>query len=130
MQSDRIADPARHAGSARGLGVCDVLHVELTARHRPGLERALADRCAALERRLREDLGTAAPDDPEPLTRREELRLLEQMRAALPDPPAGAFRLLGPAGLVLELVADALQAAVTALAASLEEGGAHPRTLE
>jgi len=131
MQPDRTADPARHAGSARGLGVCDVLRVELTARHRPGLERALAERAGECRRRAHALLAeaqaaTSPSDDPEVLRLREELRLLERIRAGLPDPPAGAFLLLGPAGLVLELVADSLRAAVGELAAGLEEGGAHP----
>jgi len=127
MHSDRTADPARHAGTARGLGVCDVLRVELTARHRPGLERTLAERNTALEGRIRARLtAQPSPDDLELLALREELRLLEQLSAALPDPPASTFVLLGPAGLVLELVADTLRAAVGALAAGLEEGGAHP----
>ena len=135
MHPDRTAEPARHAGSARGLGVCDVLRVELTARHRPGLERTLAERVAALEHRLQArlaEVNAAAPppapslDALELRALREEARLLERIRAALPDPPAGAFLLLGPAGLVLELVADSLRAAVGELAAGLEEGGAHP----
>lgn len=129
MHPDRTADPARHAGTARGLGVCDALRVELTARHRPGLEHTLAERTAALRRQLHARVAAAAtppPEDPEPARLREELRLLERMRAALPDPPAGPFLLLGPSGLVLELVADSLHAAVGELAAGLQEGGAHP----
>ncbi|RKQ87015.1 hypothetical protein C8N24_5035 [Solirubrobacter pauli] len=131
MHPDRTADPARHAGTARGLGVCDALRVELTARHRPGLEHTLDERTAALRRQLHArvatpDTATAPPDDPERSRLREELRLLERMRAGLPDPPAGPFVLLGPSGLVLELVADSLHAAVGALAAGLQEGGAHP----
>ena len=128
MHPDRIADPARHAGSARGLGVCDALRVELTARHRPGLERTLADRRAALEQQIHARVRALSPppEDPELLHLREELRLLERMRGALPEPPADAFVLLGPAGLVLELVARSLRAAVGELSAGLEEGGDHP----
>ena len=89
MQTDRIA------GRVRGLGVCDVLRVELDA------EQQLDAGFAALERRY--------------ATEPEVIRLLAAMRAAPP--------LIGPAGLVLELVRACLADAVARLATALEAPG-------
>ncbi|MDA0184044.1 hypothetical protein OJ997_27295 [Solirubrobacter phytolaccae] len=127
MHPDRTADPAHLAGTARGLGVCDVLRVELTAHHRPALERALAARTGVLEHAIRARATRSKPsgeaaaptEDPELPRLREELRLLARVGATLPAPAAGPFVLLGPAGLVLELVGEALQATVRELAAGM-----------
>jgi hypothetical protein len=143
MQVDRIAAVARLAGTVRGLGVCDVLRVELEPVQRAGLEAQLTARTAELEQR-REDLEAAgwARADPEaagqeavwgtPTGRlrdedeelravRDELRVLERVRegmSAAPEP----LDLTGPAGLVLELVGACLVSAVGSADARLGEG--------
>jgi hypothetical protein len=91
MQSDRIA-------TVCGLGVCDVLRAELAAVQRDGLARTLDARIAAAAQ--------------------EQRPLLDRLRAQLPDHPE-PFVLIGPAGLVLELVRDCLAGAVEALAPQL-----------
>jgi hypothetical protein len=128
MQVDRIAGVMHLAGSVRGLGVCDVLRVELAPVQRAGLETQLKARTAALERR-RADLETAQraltgpPVNDEELTDvRDELRLLARVRADVPALAPEPFALTGPAGLVLELVGACLTAAVTCADARLGEG--------
>jgi hypothetical protein len=111
MQWDRSAAMAAMSGSARGLGVCDVLRVELAAVQRPSVVAALDARIAALE-----------SGEPASAARRgEQRRLLARMRAALPDRAAAPFALVGPAGLVLELVHGCLAEAVRGLAQRLEQ---------
>jgi hypothetical protein len=111
MQWDRSAAEAAMSGSARGLGVCDVLRVELAAVQRAGLAAALDARIAAL-----------ASGEPAGAARRgEQRRLLRRMRAGLPDREDAPPALVGPAGLVLELVDGCLADAVRALAQRLEE---------
>ena len=61
MQVDRIAGGARLTGGVRGLGVCDVLRVELDPVQRSGVLEQLASRIAALEQAGHEAAGDAAP---------------------------------------------------------------------
>jgi hypothetical protein len=111
MQWDRSAAMAAMSGSARGLGVCDVLRVELAAVQQASVVAALDARIAALESG---EPATAA-------RRGEQRRLLRRMRAPLPDRAAAPFALVGPAGLVLELVHGCLADAVRALTRRLEQ---------
>jgi hypothetical protein len=101
MQWDRTAAEAAMWGSARGLGVCDVLRVELAAVQHAGLVAALDARIAA--------------------SRGAQRRLLRRMRAPLVDRPGAPCALVGPAGLVLEVVHACLAEAVRALAQRLGE---------
>jgi hypothetical protein len=111
MQWDRTAAEAAMSGSARGLGVCDVLRVELAAVQHASVVAALDTRIAAL-----------ASGEPATAARRgEQGRLLRRMRARLPDPGAAPSALVGPAGLVLELVHGCLADAVRALAQRLAD---------
>lgn len=124
MQEDRSADAARVTGSVRGLGVCDVLRVELEPVQWSGLERGMAERIAELERRqdeLRREGGVAEHDA---LTRtREVLRLLTRMKAA-----PGRSVVTGPADLVAELVDTCLSDAVARVSERLTSaGGGSPR---
>jgi hypothetical protein len=112
MQVNRIAGAARLAGGVRGLGVCDVLRVELDPVQRSGLLEQLTSRVAELER-----AGHDAVDDGQ-----EEVRLLARMRAGLPPSTADPFTLTGPAGLVLALVGACLTRAVATAHARLGEG--------
>jgi hypothetical protein len=112
MQSDRSAAVAATSGSVRGLGVCDALHVRLAGVQLAGLVQALEARIAAL--------AGGAPEDA--AARGEERRLLSRMRAQLPDGPGGWFALVGPAGLVAEVVQACVVEAVQALARGLGEG--------
>jgi hypothetical protein len=111
MQWDRSAAAAAMSGSARGLGVCDVLRVELAAVQHASLLAALDARIAAL---ASGEPGTAA-------RRGEQRRLLQRMRAPLPARPGAPFALVGPAGLVLELVHGCLVETVRTLAQRLEQ---------
>ena len=151
MQVDRIAGVARLAGGVRGLGVCDVLRVELDPAQRSGLLEQLRSRIATLERvgrgaadegagdaldegagdALDEGAGDApdegagdAPDEAadDPARVHEELRLLARIRADLPPSAADPFTLTGPAGLVLDLVGACLSRAVATAHARLGEG--------
>jgi hypothetical protein len=135
MQADRSAGAARTAGSARGLGVCDVLRIELEPVQRADLELQLAARVAALERRDGVQVrgaglercgvrpGPAAGGaDCELGEAEEELRLLARMRAGVPKCAGRPFVFVGPAGLVLELVGACLAAAVTSVHARLAAG--------
>jgi hypothetical protein len=102
MQLEGTAAAPRLAGSVRGLGVCDVLRVELEPVQRPGLDAQLA----GLERRLAESA--------------EARRLLGLMRDGLPPRDDPAQVLSGPAGLVLELVDACVTDAVRRVARRLE----------
>lgn len=136
MQADRSADPARLAGSVRGLGVCDVLRVELVACQHAALEHELERRAAAVRRDLRELGGRARAARPGGRRRladlaeverlRADARVLARVRASLPRHAQEPFVLLAPAGLVVEVVGACLRAVVAALGAGLGEGPAHP----
>lgn len=52
MQPDRTANQARLDSTVRGLGVCDVLRIELAPAHRPDLEAALAARANSARHRV------------------------------------------------------------------------------
>jgi hypothetical protein len=122
MQSDRSAAEGRVAGTVRGLGVCDALRVELEPVQRAGLDIGLAARAAALEQR---SAGRAAGVRADELADVDDaLRLLARMRAPLRPGGAAPFVLVGPAGLVLELVDACLADAVARLAQSLGQAGA------
>jgi hypothetical protein len=144
MHVDRIAGVAPVAGSVRGLGVCDVLRVELVPVQRAGLEAQLSVRTAALEqrraaleaaagthadrrspRRAELDRGAAEPPSTEAAELdqiRDELRILARVREDIPTHAPEPFALTGPAGLVLELVGACLAAAVACADARLAEG--------
>lgn len=109
MHEHRSAHAAPTTTSVRGLGVCDVLQVELAADQAADVRRALGARIAALRQRL------AAADDDERCELQHALRLLEQMHTREPA-------LLGPAGLVLELVQACFTDAIAALARQLHTG--------
>ena len=114
MQVDRTAGTARVVGSVRGLGVCDVLRVELAPVQRGGLEQGLAARSAELERRR-----AVEREQPEEIA--EALRLLARIRDALPPQATSPVSLIGPAGLVLALVEECVAGTVARLAERLRE---------
>jgi hypothetical protein len=107
MQLEGTVVAPRVAGSVRGLGVCDVLRVELEPVQRPVLDAQIAE----LERRR---LASSAPDTV------EVLRLLALMREALPARDDPSPVLSGPAGLVLELVDACVTDAVRRVSQRLE----------
>ncbi len=91
MQADRSAGAARLAGSVRGLGVCDVVRIELAAVQRAGLARRVGglDRGARARRRTAAAGGAQTvplPDDPELGEVAEQLRLFRRLRASVPEP--------------------------------------------
>jgi hypothetical protein len=95
--------------TVRGLGVCDALRVELAPRQVEDFQRALEARIAALEQRL------AGADDDERHEFHHVLRTLGGMRTREPV-------VLGPAGLVLDLVQTCFAEAVDALTRHLHRG--------
>jgi hypothetical protein len=129
MQVDRIAGVARVAGSVRGLGVCDVLRVELAPVQHAGLEAELTGRIAGRDQRRAELVAAArvrtgpSPGADGALARiREELRLLARLRDGMPPLASEPYALTGPAGLVLELVGACLESAVRHADARLAAG--------
>jgi hypothetical protein len=136
MQADRSAEPARLAGTVRGLGVCDVLRVELAACQHAVLDQELQRRAAALRSELGEvekrGRGRAvgsrrrAGDAAELERLREDVRVLARVRASVPRLAQEPFLLVAPAGLVAEVVGTCLRTVVAAVAAGLGEGPAHP----
>ena len=130
MQADRSADVARLAGTVRGLGVCDVLRVELAACQQSALARELQRRAAVVKGELRALEARRLPRrrsaEESELTRlRTEARVLARVRGALPGDACTPFVLVAPAGLVVELVTACLRTVVATLAAGLGEGPAH-----
>jgi hypothetical protein len=126
MQVDRTAEPTRLGGSVRGLGVCDVLRVELEPVQRAGFETGLAARVAELERSHAALQHTAAGEQLAEVS--AALRLLARIRAALPRQAAAPWRVIGPAGLLLELVDACVADAVARLADRMgERYGGPPR---
>src|ERR1700754_474848 len=101
MQVEGTAAALRVAGSVRGLGVCDVLRVELAPVQRPLLDAQIVE----LQRRWAAEPGAAG--------------LLARMRTKLPARDDPSQVLSGPAGLVLELVDACLTDAVTRVARRL-----------
>jgi hypothetical protein len=96
--------------TVRGLGVCDALHVELAASQAQSLQRALEARITALEERL-----PSAADEHERHELDHTLCLLRGMRTNEPV-------LIGPAGLVLDLVQACFAEAIDTLARHLQHG--------
>jgi hypothetical protein len=115
MQQDRTA------GSVRGLGVCDVLRLEL-------LPVQLARLIDELDRRCGDHLDVPAAPRPDEGMDAEhyELWLLRRMRAELPDRDhAARFGWSGPTGLLTDVVRACLRTAaaeLAALAADLPRG--------
>jgi hypothetical protein len=107
MQLEGTVVAPRLAGSVRGLGVCDVLRVELAPVQRPALDAQIIE--------LQCRLGTTA----------EARRLLALMREGLPPRDDPAQVLSGPAGLVLELVDACMTDAVRRVARRLEVASRH-----
>jgi hypothetical protein len=105
MQEHRSAHSAPMPTTVRGLGVCDALRVELAPRQAEDFQRALEARITALEQRL------AGADDDE----RHVLRILRGMRTR-------ESVVVGPAGLVLDLVQTCFAEAVDALTHHLHRG--------
>jgi len=134
MQSERSAEPSALSGSVRGLGVCDVLRVELQPVQRAGLEQALAAHAAELERR-KAALGLAVRQHAAASAERERLgevaetlRLLARVRVGLPSRNSSPLVVTGPADLVLDVVDVCLADAVSRAAERLEAAqGGPPR---
>ena len=117
MQADRSVGAAREAGSVRGLGVCDVLRVELDPLQRALIDGRLAAHVETLEARratLETDVGNGVTCE-ELGDVAHELRVLARIREALPGCLHAPFALVGPAGLVSALIAACLAEAVACL---------------
>jgi hypothetical protein len=136
MQVNRTAEAPDATGSVRGLGVCDVLRVELAPLQRAGLVAQLAARAHALERRYADvegmlRLGPQGPSASRVLGETDdELRLLDRIRASLPADAGERFALAGPAGLVLDLMRACAVAAMTRTVTELEAARGCPDALE
>lgn len=110
MQTHRSATPAPMSTSVRGLGVCDVLEVELTPEQLESLQGVLDAHIAALQYVLPTLVASELREA------HHALRLLQRMRP-------GTNSLVGPAGLVLELVKACVDASVNTLARRVEDAG-------
>ena len=136
MQVNRIAEAPDATGSVRGLGVCDVLRVELAPLQRAELVAQLAARVHALERRHADVEGMLrlGPQGPSALRvlgeTDDELRLLNRIRASLPVDAGERFALAGPAGLVLDLTRACAAAAMARAVTELEGARPCPDELE
>jgi hypothetical protein len=136
MQVNRTAEAPDVIGSVRGLGVCDVLRIELAPRQRAGLMAQLAGRIHILERRYADVEGMLrlAPQGPSASRVLEEtgdeLRLLARIRASVPAESERPFAVAGPAGLVLELTRACTAEAMTRAAAELDAARPCPDALE
>ena len=134
MQGNRIGIDGSAAARVRGLGVCDVLRVELAAAQVPGLIAELEELRGPLEEERLRALGAlersaaASPvaerdvDDVE-----HRLACLRAMRAQLPRPDTAAPAVLvGPADLVLETARGAARNAADELAEALRRSAHDP----
>jgi hypothetical protein len=129
MQGNRIGIDGSAAARVRGLGVCDVLRVELAAAQVPGLIAELEELRGPLEEeRLRAvgalDRSEASSDsavaehDVDEVEHR--LACLRGMRAQLPrSDEAAPVVLVGPADLVIETARGAARNAADELAEAL-----------
>jgi hypothetical protein len=105
--------PTPHLGTVRGLGISDVLLVEL----QPRQVAACVDEIERLGRVVEDALAIGQEDDDR---RRYELRVLRAIRAALLEQTVmDRSVLLGPAPLVSELVAGAAADIVARLQESI-----------
>src|SRR5206468_1641855 len=118
MHPERTADPARLSGSVRGLGVCDVLRLELEPIQLARLIDELDERAGDLDTGL-EIPGAARPRPADEGMDEDcyELWLVRLMRAGLPDLNHPApFAWSGPSGLVTSVVRACLRASATEFA--------------
>jgi hypothetical protein len=127
MQGNRIGIDGSAGARVRGLGVCDVLRVELAAAQVPGLIAELEELRGPLEEERLRAVGVldrSAPDsavaerDVDEVEHR--LACLRGMRAQLPRSDAAApVVLVGPAELVIETARGAARNAADELAEAL-----------
>src|SRR3954454_13988447 len=104
MQSERTVEEAALSGGVRGLGVCDVLRLELVPAQLPQLVEQVEGLRARLEREIRRrPLATSFADPREAehsKCAQYELRLVELLRDGLPvGEVSEAFAMSGPAGM-------------------------------
>jgi hypothetical protein len=117
MQAEGSATPATLVGTVRGLGVCDVLRVEFAASQRADLETAMTARIESLRQRIAEFQSTdrarllVSGEEEDSAELCEPLRIIRRLRDELPTTER-PFTVIGPAGIVLELVADGVVAVI------------------
>jgi hypothetical protein len=127
MQSERTAEEAALSGSARGLGVCDVLRLELVPAQLPQLVEQLEALRAPLEREIRRRPVATTSTDPHCAERLKcaqyELRLVELLCDRLPVEVSEPFALIGPAGMIGTIARGAMRGAIEALAERAHQPG-------
>ena len=125
MQGNRIGNDGSAAARVRGLGVCDVLRVELAAVQVPGLIAELEELRGPLEEQR---LRAVAEDDVDEVEHR--LACVRGMRAQLPrSDEAAPVVLVGPADLVLETARGAARNAADELAEALRRSADDPEAV-
>ena len=124
MQDERSASTPPAPSAVRGLGVVDALCVEFE----PVQVAWLADEIEVARRCAREHLAELpAESDADELAGREyEIRALTMIREQLPDAPAGAVAVVGPAATMRRLIGGAARNTAGALAEAL--GDQPPRS--
>ena len=112
MQSERTVEEAALSGGARGLGVCDVLRLELVPAQLPGL----VEQVEALEEEIRRR-PAARSAHPRSNCVQYERHLVELLRARLPAGEVSEpFALIGPAGMMSRVARGAMRRAAEVLA--------------
>jgi hypothetical protein len=117
MQSERTVEETALSGSVRGLGVCDVLRLELVPAQLPHL----VEQVEALAEEIRRPPAAASGRSN---CVQYELHLIELLRARLPvGEVSEPFALAGPAEMIGRIARGALRGAVEALAERVRQPG-------
>jgi len=104
----------RDAGTVRGLGVCDVLEVEIEPVQLSWLIDELDETRGPLEEQLARERASGDTEAVDAAA--YELFLLRSMRARLPaDADGERVRFLGPSGMVMRVVRGAARDVIAAL---------------
>jgi hypothetical protein len=132
MQWERTVEPAALSGSVRGLGVCDVLQVELMPVQLPQLIEQIDAMRASLEEEIRRRSDAMAPGDARGAdwlrAAQYQLHLVDLARERIPAGDVSQpFDFFGPAEMLGALARDATVGAVDTLARLVRDEEARGR---